>query len=83
MSEWRTIDSAPKDGTAVLFFGRWKGFDIVPGGEPHIGIYSWSTFMSDGTGHQWIGEGLSTMSNTNVEYTHWMPLPPPPSPETE
>lgn len=75
---WELIETAPKDGSQILFYGKWKPFDILPGGEDCIIIASWSTVMSDGTGYQWLA-GLTPVSNYNVEFTHWTPLPAPPA----
>jgi hypothetical protein len=79
MADWMPIETAPKDGTAILFAGKWRPFDANPGGTWHIAIARWSTFMSNHTGYQWILEPLNTLDNINVEFTHWMPLPPPPT----
>lgn len=63
---WRSIDSAPKDGTAVLAHF---------GGDRH-GVIHWTgwgggTWRCHFTGH-----------NISSEPTHWMPLPAPPEPAT-
>lgn len=65
MSEWRPIETAPKDGTRILCgwpngvgFGS---FDWVP----------WSATYELGMGHD------SDQYNTGF-VTHWMPLPEPP-----
>lgn len=76
---WRPIDTAPKDGTKILLAGKWKPFDILPGGENYIGLAAWSSLMSDGTsGYQWYLDFLTPIDNVNVDFTHWMPLPEPP-----
>jgi len=77
MSEWRPIETAPKDGTQVLFYGKWRPYDILPGGGDCIIIASWSTFMSDNTGYHWI-TGFGAVESINVCFTHWQPLPEPP-----
>lgn len=76
MSEWKPIDTAPKDGTTVLlstldidaaqyviaaFFEGSADF----GGSPDDGP-GWYLYPTNGN-HQVIGEP-----------THWMPLPQPP-----
>lgn len=62
MTEWKTIDSAPKDGTLI----------IVPGGVAywrerlnHWETEGWYTI----TGFNWPGKPIQW----NVK--HWMPLP--------
>jgi hypothetical protein len=76
MAEWQAIETAPKDGTAILVYGpgllreidgncavaRWlvREFSAIP----------WWT-VSDGKFGPYDLRGPSP--------THWMPLPPPPS----
>lgn len=78
MSEWRTIDSAPRDGSEILLYiprnsqyrpemvvvGRWNDRDIKP------------YFTND-------CERLYGVRNTRKHQpTHWMPLPEPPTDAT-
>ncbi len=80
MSEWKRIDSAPKDGTWILVLG-----DIQDEGEGRtIAVAQYTEYLNgrktrwhwqfawyDGGYHGWV-ENVS----------HWMPLPSPPtSPE--
>ena len=61
---WRTIDSAPRDGTLVLLFGGLKGdYDW-----PYVGLFPKVAWYRVGG-----------RSNENAEPTHWMPLPDPPA----
>lgn len=65
--EWKTIDSAPKDGTRFLSYdGKLK-------------VVSWQ--KSDHNGFYFFEgpyyEGRPTFP------THWMPLPPPPQAQEE
>lgn len=64
---WRTIDSAPKDGTEVLV--------CRPDGD------EWEMRVAYWTGRRWWLEvydnGLERSSI--YEPTHWRPLPPPPN----
>jgi len=80
MGEWRDIQTAPKDGSQMLWYGKWKPYEHLKGGGEHcIRVVSWSTFQSNGTGHQWIAAELSPVQSYNVDFTHWMPLPAPPA----
>lgn len=69
--EWRTIDSAPKDGTSII--------TVVKGYLPAITEYRTfdgvsrfcidpETFMSDDHFHEYFFDVLYAP-------THWMPLP--------
>jgi hypothetical protein len=67
MSEWKTIDSAPRDGTHVLLFVEQKT------------IEGW-WFEGDPFDSEWQVVGLSShgcgcCSYPNKPPTHWMPLP--------
>jgi hypothetical protein len=63
MSEWRPIETAPKDGT---------NFWAAQAGAPECGL-----IYFDDAWRQWISvsEGYNP---PNWEPTHWMPLPTPP-----
>jgi len=80
-TEWKTIDSAPMDGTNVLLYikslygtswqavGKWG--DITP---EKSGIYfSWVSPL---------GDGRQRVDSCTSHPTHWMPLPPPPKEES-
>ena len=67
MSEWQSIETAPS-GTEILLFGHSLG---DPKDET-ICVGYWSEF--DGCWNDTIlGDVL------NLEFTHWMPLPEPPT----
>lgn len=66
--DWQPIETAPKDGTAILAYsadaaadGRPYPMLIVAWGMP----WEWTIFSEDGT----------TQTGTDYEPTHWMPLP--------
>lgn len=64
--EWQPIETAPKDGTAVLCF--WTRSVYVDGRAYAIAQCHSGTWVS--------------VDDDEVEYwepTHWMPLPPPPT----
>ena len=70
--EWKSIETAPKDGTAILlgsrggsWIGKWLPV-YVSGYQPEN---PWSSLMLN---HDHMGEKL-------CKPTHWMPLPPPPT----
>jgi len=66
MTEWRTIDSAPKDGTEILLWGMCERDGSYYAADTNLGWWyedMWHTRQID--------EG--------IDPTHWMPLPPPPS----
>lgn len=63
MSEWRTIDSAPKDGTSVLGSVRMKS------GRSYA-IVSW---FECGGSKGWWNDAMEIAYGP--ELTHWMPLP--------
>lgn len=67
MSEWQTIESAPRDGTPVLVAERGPNGWWIDVGENMYDI-------SDGP-DKWRGR---ESSNVTCEPTHWMPLPEPP-----
>lgn len=77
MSEWRTIDSAPRDGTRVLVYGkpeplRMDGETLVEWNITGVHAAYWDAcdgaFCLDGG--SWLGPF--------IEPTHWQPLPEPP-----
>lgn len=71
MSEWQPIETAPKDGTRILAYGK-HGFDVDE--------RKWATVI-----WQEYSKGFVCDPNEATEYdpevsiiTHWMPLPEPP-----
>lgn len=74
MSEWKPIDTAPKDGTPVLV--------VLPAYRPEIDDRMMLTAVY--FGQKWGWE--TTVKNDNGDPipvedkpTHWMPLPEPPA----
>lgn len=69
--DWQLIETAPKDGTVVLF--TYWGADADPrfhGSMPVVSGY-WSMLSED-----WYSPFSST---GRLRPTHWMPLPEPPT----
>ena len=78
MSEWRTIETAPRDGTWFLASSINHGsMEVVCWQD---GAPSGSTF--DGTTEEgWVSDGGLDRFYANPRwFTHWMPLPEPPTP---
>lgn len=71
MSEWQTIDTAPKDGRRILV-GRFdpKGSDHHPNNI--IAVDFWHTRRS------YSFEGFGQFNDQFWPATHWMELPEPP-----
>lgn len=76
MSEWKDIESAPRDGTMILLYNRAHNEQAVMG---------WSVVaFSDDTSFEgcWTNAGgknqaISVVANC-LYYQDWMPLPEPP-----
>jgi len=70
---WRTIDSAPRDGTHILMHGEQNYHEGVRfGGAVTVSGY-W-----DAIDEAWCSTG-STWTGPFYAPTHWQPLPPPPT----
>lgn len=78
MSEWKPIETAPKDGTFVLLYSPdakepsiFVGYFIS-----HVDGDEWFSEWHDA----WVDDGAKVISD--VTLTHWMPLPERPEPLT-
>jgi len=65
MTEWQTIDSAPKDGTEILVFNSLYK-------EMFVALWH------DESWQYAVGIDSKPIILTTRETTHWMPLPEPP-----
>lgn len=70
MSEWQSIETAPKDGTHVLLYGRCYG-EVY--GEYDEDCAVVAKFMH-GAWHTTVGDCYSTTVSPRL----WQPLPEPP-----
>lgn len=62
MSEWQSIETAPKDGTHVLLWGTLHNM-LALNNKMHVGKFACGWWVAD-----------AVLSNV----THWQPLPTPP-----
>jgi hypothetical protein len=75
MGEWRSIETAPKDGTRFLaFYPAFGGIEVIrrhdPGGAARNPKHHFECWVRSGA----AGDG----GHLGAEPTHWMPLPEPP-----
>jgi len=81
---WQPIETAPKDGTAILV---WHPEPHVSRPADELGTYAdnqtiliaWWHDYGTGNGHFYIDEKDSTGDHDWMYPTHWMPLPEPPA----
>lgn len=70
MTEWKTIDSAPRDGQSILA--------IISGNHKRTGS-PYVPEVVEWTEYGWWNEMWGDQQNHGVFHpTHWMPLPTPP-----
>ena len=78
MSEWRPIETAPKDGTPIL--AAVIGIHPSIASPDPVAIIYWRTPMeteADGVMWTWA-HGTNTLRSFDCFATHWQPLPEPP-----
>jgi hypothetical protein len=74
MSQWQTIETAPKDGTLIIAYQPGGTYSNGIAYPATVGTASW---QRDGVG----GYGWWGPYNPRDYPTHWMPLPDPPTVE--
>ena len=73
---WRPIESAPRDGTAILAHGTLAGEINGPYDSPMFGVVEY-VGQSDYAGFEWSLVGADGYC-VWMAPTHWLPLPPAP-----
>ena len=71
MTDWQTIDSAPRDGTAILVYSPEAE-------EPQMMLVHWRAFVDDPDPGEWYDRWDDDAPSFDVTVTHWQPLPAPP-----
>lgn len=74
---WRSIETAPKDGTPVLAYAKgymipfvsWWGFDAYEKGDVQVGG------VGHTVGRHWCVAGCEDGDSIIYDPTHWQPLP--------
>jgi Protein of unknown function (DUF551) len=76
MNDWQPIKTAPKDGTPILLW--WKGCT-----KPAVGKWEIDETYEDrkrpAVPEGWRCDGDACIPTNQLNCTHWMPLPEPPS----
>ena len=65
---WRSIETAPKDGTSILLYGVWKG--EVSKNPEYRDIFK-AAYSFD----EWVVCDSDIYGPIVLDPTHWMPLP--------
>lgn len=73
MSEWKPIESAPKDGTVIDVWGHGRRFANVR--WTHWLEPEWQIWEIE---HTYAADGSAHWDHPHITPTHWMPQPPPP-----
>jgi len=63
---WQDIATAPKDGTKIVIFAKWRG-------GQEIAVARWNDQREDSRGPVWESGFATSYQPTIV--AHWMPLP--------
>lgn len=75
-SPWQPIETAPKDGTKLLLYGRW--FDYMGQVSDNVRSYTGCSGYELGSYDTMMGFWRVTKEYPCFEPSHWMQLPPTP-----
>ena len=78
MSEWKPIETAPKDGTDIIActYGTYDNGNVYY----NFAVVHWGdTIGSDGDEYAWIVTHDYMEWSGGPPLTHWMPIQPPPT----
>jgi uncharacterized protein DUF551 len=80
MSEWQPIETAPKDGTAILVYGP----ELLRETNGNCAVVRWdaSGYATEQSSIKWwvVSDGkFGPYDLRGPSPTHWMPLPDPPA----
>ena len=68
MSNWKTIDTVPKDGSVVL---AWRYYPVVIRWDADDAEWRWKAVLLGG----YCGLTENAFQEGDAALTHWMPLP--------
>lgn len=74
--EWQPIETAPKDGTAILLWEQYSAAPFVGWWVPSC--QEW-TVSKEHVSAEGGWDGANVVDLLVAPITHWMPLPKPPS----
>lgn len=65
--------TAPEDGTQILVYGKWKPYDILPGGEDCFILASFASLSAaPAVSGEWlISSSMLPLNNYNVDFSQW------------
>lgn len=85
MTKWQSIETAPKDGTHIVVWARWKWGDSLEEPSDYYAcvciydeFYGW-----DKNDSCFVSVTSNPYFDMAVDPTHWMPLPDAPEVEDE
>ena len=79
-SAWKPIESAPRDGTAILVYWHSPHVEEHTVCDVNCAVSAW--WSEEGENGEWICYmDMPEDPTLHFDPTHWMPLPPPPEQE--